>query len=117
MHTDSRVTPGSDAIVASALARGVPVVSAQQMLDWLDGRNGSSFGAITWNGSTLTFTVTAGAGANGLQAMLPHHLGAGTLAELPRDGSRGRFTTQTIKGIEYAFFPAAAGSYAATYAP
>ena len=37
---------GSDAIVASAQARGVPVVSAQQMLDWLDGRNGSSFGSL-----------------------------------------------------------------------
>ena len=36
-------TPGADAIVAAAKARGVPVVSAKQMLAWLDGRNGSSF--------------------------------------------------------------------------
>ena len=33
---------GSAAIVASAQARGVPVVSARQMLDWLDGRNAST---------------------------------------------------------------------------
>ena len=39
----------ADAIVASAKARGVPVVSAKQMLTWLDGRNGSSFGSIAWS--------------------------------------------------------------------
>ena len=46
MHTDNASLRGSDAIVASAQARGVPVVSARQMLTWLDGRNGSSFGSI-----------------------------------------------------------------------
>ena len=44
MHTDSADRAGADAIVASAQTRGVPVVSARQMLDWLDGRNGSAFG-------------------------------------------------------------------------
>ena len=35
--------PASDAIIASALARGVPVISAKQALDWTEGRNASSF--------------------------------------------------------------------------
>ena len=70
-HRLRPVASGPDAIVASAQARGVPVVSAKQMLDWLDGRNGSSFGAISWNGSTLAFTVAAGVGARNLQAMVP----------------------------------------------
>ena len=43
MHTDLPDEDGSDAVVASAQARGVPVVSAAQMLTWLDGRNNSSF--------------------------------------------------------------------------
>ena len=68
---------GSDAIVASAQARGVPVVSARQMLDWLDGRNGSSFGSLSWSGNTLSFTIDVGAGANGLRAMVPDALGRG----------------------------------------
>ena len=42
MHTDSAAHAGSAAIVASAQARGVPVVSAEQMLDWIDGRNAST---------------------------------------------------------------------------
>ena len=49
-------TPGSEAIVSSAQARGVPIVSAKQMLDWLDGRNSSSFGSFSWSGNTLGFT-------------------------------------------------------------
>ena len=40
----------------SAQARGVPIVSSEQMLDWLDGRNSSSFGSFSWNGNTLGFT-------------------------------------------------------------
>ncbi len=71
MHTDNAISSGADAIVASAQARNVPVVSARQMLDWLDGRNASSFGALSWSDHVLTFDVTAGATANGLQAMLP----------------------------------------------
>ena len=61
----------SHAIVASAQATGCPVVSAQQMLTWLDGRNNSSFGSLSWSGNTLSFNVTQGSGARNLQAMLP----------------------------------------------
>ena len=56
MHTDSASSSGSDAIVASAQSRGVPIVSAQQMLQWLDGRNQSSFNGISWSGNTLSFS-------------------------------------------------------------
>ena len=52
IHSDGGGNPSaeSDAIVASAQARSVPIVSAKQMLTWLDGRNGSSFGSLSWNG-------------------------------------------------------------------
>ena len=71
MHTDAVNSSGADAIVASALARSVPVVTARQMLAWLDGRNGSSFGSLTWSGSTLSFDVSVDARANGFRALLP----------------------------------------------
>jgi hypothetical protein len=117
MHTDSATSAGADAIVASAKARGVPVVSAKQMLTWLDGRNGSSFGGISYSGHTLSFTIDHAAGADGLEAMIPLHAHGETLSAVTRDGSPASFTTQTIKGVEYAFVDAASGSYAATYAP
>jgi len=117
MHTDSASHAGSDAIVASAQTRGVPVVTARQMLSCLDGRNGSSFGSIAWSGSTLTFTVTATAGSNGLRAMLPTASSAGTLASLTTGGNPVSFTTETIKGISYAVFALGSGTYTAAYAP
>jgi hypothetical protein len=39
----------------------------------------------------------------------------GTLSTLTRDGAAVSVATQVIKGVSYAFFPALAGSYAATY--
>jgi hypothetical protein len=115
MHTDFDTHAGSDAIVASALARSVPVVSAKQMLDWVDGRNASAFKNFTWSGGNLGFTITTGSGANGIQGMLPVQSSAGTLASLSRGGSAVFYSTQTIKGIQYALFAATAGTYTAAY--
>jgi WD40 repeat protein len=107
----------SDAVVTSAKSRGVPVVSARQMLTWLDGRNSSSFGALFWNNNSLSFTITPGTGANGLQAMLPMQSGNSSLSALTLGGSPVEYTTEEIKGISYALFSGAAGSYVATYTP
>ena len=115
MHTDAVASTGSDAIVASAVARVVPIVSARQMLTWLDGRNGSYFGSLTWDGSTLSFTIAVAEGANGLRAMLPATFAGKTLTGITQGGSPVAFTSQTIKGIIYAFFPAASGAYQAVY--
>ena len=114
-HTDLAIIPESTTVIASAKARGVPVVSSRQMLTWLDGRNSSSFGSFTWNGSTLGFTISAGAATNGIQAMLPMRSGASILSAITRSGSPVSFSVQTIKGIEYAFFSGIGGAYAATY--
>ncbi len=117
MHTDSVSSSGSDAIIASAQARGVPVVSARQMLTWLDGRDSSSFGSLAWNGNTLSFTITPGSGTNGIQAMLPTTVAAGALTGITRNGASVSYSTQVVKGIDYAFFAATVGTYQATYAP
>ena len=46
--------PDEDAIVASAQARGVPVISYKQLLDWTDGRNDSTIRSLNWSAGTLT---------------------------------------------------------------
>lgn len=115
MHTDVVASADSDAIVASARTRGVPVVSASQMLDWLDGRNGSSFQSIAWNGNILSFTVAVGAGADGIQAMVPAAASGAPLFGITLNGSTVAHTVQTIKGIDYAIFAAQAGSYEVNY--
>ena len=117
MHTDNANSAGADAIVASALARSVPVVSGRQMLEWLDGRNASSFGSIQYAGGALTFNVSAHSAAVGLRGMVPTTFGNRSLTSLTRAGSQVTFTRETIKGVEYAFFPATSGAYSATYEP
>ena len=116
MHTDAVSSPGATAIVASAKARGVPVVTSQQMLTWLDGRNGSTFEALSWDGATLGFRTAIGAGATGLRAMLPATFDGRALQTLTRDGAPVSFTRETIKGVQYALFAAGSGAFAATYA-
>ena len=77
MHNDGAFYPGAaPTIVASAQARKVPIVSSLQMLQWLDGRNGSSFSSVALSGNVLSFTVTVGANANNLRAMLPTNFGS-----------------------------------------
>ncbi|HEV8527746.1 MAG TPA: DUF4082 domain-containing protein [Actinomycetes bacterium] len=116
MHTDNASTFESDQLMASALARNVAIVSANQMLTWVDGRNGSSFGNLSYSGNTLTFSVAVGSGANGLTGMLPvAGPGGANLTALSRGGSPVSFTTTTIKGQAYGMFAAVGGSYTATY--
>jgi len=117
MHTDTAVHAGSQAIVASAQSRGVPVVSAAQMLSWIDGRNSTAFGSITWASNVLTFSVVPGTGANGLQVMIPFNAGALHLSGLTLNGNAVSFTVKTIKGVSYAFVTAGIGQYQATYVP
>jgi hypothetical protein len=117
MHTDDPASPGSDAIIASTQAHGVPVVSSLQMLQWLDGRNASTLTGITWDpvAGTLTFTVAPGAGARGLLALVPATLSSGALTGVTRNGVPVAFNPATIKGISYGSLAATAGTYRATY--
>ena len=110
MHTDNPAPhPGAEAIVAAAQARGVPVISYKQMLDWVDGRDDSTIRGLSWSAGTLTFTTTVGAGANGLQPLLPTQGPTGTLSGISSAGSPVAYTVQTIKGIQYAIFVVSGG--------
>jgi hypothetical protein len=113
MHTDEVQSDGSDAIVAAAQARGVPIISARQALQWVEGRDGSSFTDFSWSGGRLGFTVNAG--ASGLTGMVPLNSSTGKIVALTRNGAAVPLTAGTIKGVEYAFFDAAGGRYEASY--
>jgi hypothetical protein len=116
IHTDAAASSDSDAIIASAQARDVPVISAKQLLDWTDGREASRLDTFTWASNTLGFKVKEDAKATGLTGMVPMQAGTRTLSTITLNGNVNvPFTTRTIKGIAYAFFDAATGTYAATY--
>ena len=116
IHVDGSSEGISQTIIDSAKSHGVPVISARQMLTWLDGRNGSSFGSLAWSGDHLNFMIAVGTGARNLQAMVPANSDVGALTGITQNGAPVSYTTQTIKGVSYAFFPASAGSYQASYA-
>ncbi|QNN52180.1 fibronectin type III domain-containing protein [Nocardioides mesophilus] len=116
MHTDNASTFESSSLLTSAKNAGVPMVTAKQMLTWLDGRNASSFQNVAWSGSTLTFGTAVGAGANRLTVMLPTAgPGGSVLGSISRAGTPVTFTRSTIKGQEYALFPAGSGTFTASY--
>lgn len=115
MHTDADTSVGSDAIIASAIARNIPVISAKQLLTWLDARNASNFNSISWNAGILNFVVNAEMGATKLQGMIPIASSSGQLTSITHNGSPINYSTEVIKGINYAFFDAVNGNYAASY--
>ncbi|MEZ4867702.1 MAG: DUF4082 domain-containing protein [Caldilineaceae bacterium] len=116
IHTDFLGdNPLSEAVINSAITRNIPVVSSRQMLEWLDGRNTSSFDSLTFANNQLSFSITTGSGAHNLSALLPTSTTSGQLTSLIYNGTSVNFTTATIKGVTYAIFPANAGSYQATY--
>ena len=116
MHTDYVNSPGSDAIINSAVDRGVPVIAARQLLTWLDARNASTINAVNWNNNTLNFSITAGAGASGLQGMVPIPVGC-NVASFTCDDNPIRYSLSEIKGIQYAFFTALTGDYSINIMP
>jgi hypothetical protein len=102
-------------LFASALSHNVPMISSQQALTWLDGRDSSSFSNFSGSAGRYGFTIAAAEGATGLHAMLPSQDAAGNLSALTKTGSTIAYQTQTIKGVQYAVFDAAPGDYTATY--
>jgi chitodextrinase len=116
IHTDTGASAESEAIVGAALARGVPVISAKQLLSWVDGREASSFRALQWTAGTLSFEVDADSRARGLRAMLPVDSGSRSLESIDGPAGAVPFTLRTVKGIDYAVFEAGSGQYAAQYA-
>jgi hypothetical protein len=115
MHTDEPQIPECDAIVSSALERGVPIVSSRQMLDWVDGRNSSSFSELKWNNGTLSFDIHKDSRANGLRALVPYQSTTGAVSSARRDGVAVDVVIQTIKGREYAALEAESGAYVIEY--
>jgi large repetitive protein len=115
MHTDNTASAGATAIVNSALARGVPVITAKQLLTWVDGRNASTFKDLVWDGAALTFRIEIGIGARGLTAMVPAAVNGYPIAGITADGAPVPFAQETIKGVAYATFTAASAAYRVSY--
>lgn len=103
-------------LIQSAKNHNVRLVSGQQMLDWTDGRNNSYFTAASWNGNVYNFTATVDAKLRAMgRALVPMSSKNGTVVSVTKDGSSVSFTTEYMKGINYAVIPVTSGTYSVTY--
>ena len=117
MHNSNEPTSyEDDSLVASAQNYGVPVITSRDALQWFDARNASSFRNLAWSAAGLSFSIDAAPTARRMVSALPTTgVGGTVLTGLTRGGVAVPVSTSTVKGIEYAFFPALSGSYSATY--
>jgi hypothetical protein len=98
-----------DILISEARRQGVALISARQMLTWLDGRNQSRFDNLKWENSVLTFTSQIGRGAEAAYAMVPYRFREGHVEKVICGSERLAYSIETIKGIEFASFPARPG--------
>ncbi|MGI0524054.1 Ig-like domain-containing protein [Rhizobium giardinii] len=103
-------------LTTAARARGVPLISVRQLLDWTDSRNNSGFAHIAWDGSSLTFQAFADSRTGTmLRGMVPARTAGKEIFAISRDGQRVSYKTETVKGVSYAMFPVAPGTYRLNY--
>lgn len=105
-----------DILINLARQAGVPLISAAQMLTWVDGRNRSHFTEIGWQDGILRFNVDLSPGAEQARVLLPFKSPAGQLASIRCSGEPVDFVVQNIKGLPSANAPARQGTCEATYA-
>ena len=115
MHNDRPRSAAADSIIAASLSHNIPVVTAAQMLRWLDGRNGSSFRILSHSNNLLKFHLSVGVGGNGIQALVPLYANSERLTALTLNGSPIKFVERDIAGLSYAAFAGDAGDVVASY--
>ncbi len=116
-HYDTSGTNYYQLLIAAAMARHIPMISASQLATWKDALSSSTFANITSTPTKLTFTTQVAQGGEGMQAMVPLSTTNGTLISITRDTAGVGYTSSTVKGIPYAIFDAEPGAYEVLYGP
>lgn len=89
---------------------GIPLWSAEMLLDFVEARNRARFENLAWridpdrSSRRLTFDFRTPEGGQLLTIMVPSAFSGRALESIAVDGSSVDFTTEQIKGIEYAMF-------------
>lgn len=116
-HYDFHI-PFDQELIDLARDLSVPMVSAQQMLEWTDGRGSTRVKARSWANGELAFTAEVDPRAESLvQTMLPVSSAAGELRSVRGPEGLADVEVRTVKGIEYAMFDIVSGDYFVTFGP
>ncbi|MGQ0434732.1 MAG: hypothetical protein ACT452_20275 [Microthrixaceae bacterium] len=116
MHTDIAPSIGSDAIVAAARQRGVPIISARQLLTWLDARTAAHVSAIERTATGVRFAISAPAAARHLELVLPVPPAWSGVRTISRDGNPVAFAHERIGAVTHVRLPAMTGAHEVEWA-
>jgi hypothetical protein len=94
-------------VLKAAHDMGVPVLSADEWLEFTLARDAAGISDTAWDGQTLAFSVTRGRDGSGLTAMAPIPEGR-SVAEVTLDGQAVEPTVRAVHGRDYALVPLAA---------
>ena len=114
-HDDLIVPSLLDHVIESARSHGVSIVSAEQVLTWLDAKNSSYFHSFRWNNQTLSFSIHKDPKAHNLQVLIPENTPQGKVEQITHAGVPVSYTLETLKGISYATFLAIDGEFKVSY--
>ena len=89
--------------------RGVPLWTAEHLLNFLNARDSASFKNIVWDGRKLSFTLEAPVAGQNLTFMLPRKYNDLTLTKIEKDGNHLPVRRMVIKGRTYALAEAGSG--------
>jgi len=101
---DSITHTWANEVWAYARDNGIPLWSAEMLLDFVQARDAAAFENITWNGDSLQFTFKTLYGGQDLTVMVPSEADGRTLAFVKVDGVGVPYVVETLKGRSYALF-------------
>lgn len=115
-------TGWADGTLDYAVARGIPIWSAERWLAFVEARHDAEFGNVRWDGleGRLTFQIRSGVPSDAnLGVMLPISYRGAELFQVLVDGTPTESRKRTVGGVTYASVPVSAGLHqlAATYVP
>ncbi|NPV07096.1 MAG: polysaccharide deacetylase family protein [Anaerolineae bacterium] len=102
-------SPFVKGVLRAAHDMGLPVLSADEWLEFTLARDAAGIRDTAWDGQTLSFSVTRGRDGSGLTAMAPVPEGR-SAAEASLNGQEVEPTVRSVHGHDYAFVPLPAGS-------
>ncbi len=117
-HVDyfTTVADWATGTLAYAQSLDIPILTAEQWLNFTETRDNASFGNVAWNDAAgqLSFNLSAGTSTPTLSFLLPLVSGGRALTTVLVDGTPNAFSNFTVSGRDQALVTVAAGSHAVT---
>jgi hypothetical protein len=102
-------------LINTARQFDVPLITQDQAIAWKDAQTSSTISILSSNEEKVVFEPTVAEGGAGSTLMLPTTSKNGSLTSLTNSSQAVSYDVSTIKGVQYAIFPAKAGIFTALF--